>query len=129
MAISGRCEDGGASTVAGQPEVPFAQTEISVEAQLAARRVLASGWVTTGPETVLFEREFAEYVRAEHAVGVSSCTAAIELALRALRIPPGGDVLVSTMTFCGAAHAIVHAGLRPVLVDVDQSTAMPTPAT
>jgi perosamine synthetase len=128
MAISGRCEDGGASTVAGQPEVPFAQTEISVEAQLAARRVLASGWVTTGPETVLFEREFAEYVRAEHAVGVSSCTAAIELALRALRIPPGGDVLVPTMTFCGAAHAIVHAGLRPVLVDVDQSTAMPTPA-
>ncbi|MBC2900021.1 DegT/DnrJ/EryC1/StrS aminotransferase family protein [Streptomyces sp. PSKA01] len=114
---------------AGEPELPFAVTRISPEAQRAAQRVLASGWVTTGPETVLFEREFAAHVGAAHAVAVSSCTAALELALRALRVPLGGRVLIPTVTFCGAAQAILHAGLRPVLVDVDPHTAMPTPAT
>ncbi|MGQ4387350.1 polysaccharide biosynthesis protein [Streptomyces sp. SAS_270] len=111
------------------PRVPFAVTEISPEARRAAERVLASGWVTTGHETELFEQEFASYVRAGHAVGVSSCTAALELALRALRLPAGGRVLIPTVTFCGAAQAILHAGLRPVLVDVDPRTGMPTAAT
>ena len=105
--------------------IPFALTEISREAREAAGRVLASGWVTTGPEVAEFEREFAAWVGAEHAVAVSSCTAAIELALRSMRLPPGSKVLTSTMTFCGAVHAIVHAGLRPVLADVDPITLMP----
>ena len=91
--------------------------------------MLASGWVTTGPEVAEFEREFAASVRADHAVAVSSCTAAIELALRALRLPVGARVLTSTMTFCGAVHAIVHAGLQPVLADVSPDTLMPDPAT
>ncbi|SEL49581.1 DegT/DnrJ/EryC1/StrS family aminotransferase [Streptacidiphilus jiangxiensis] len=109
--------------------VPFARTEISTEAREAAQRVLASGWVTTGPETALFEREFAAYVGAAHAVGVSSCTAALELALRALRLPAGSRVLVPTLTFCGTAHAVLHAGLLPVLVDVDPRTGMPSALT
>ncbi|MFD8305488.1 DegT/DnrJ/EryC1/StrS family aminotransferase [Streptomyces sp. NPDC059690] len=110
-------------------EVPFATTWISPDAREAVQRVLASGWVTTGHETQLFEEEFAAYVGAGHAVAVSSCTAALELALRALRLPPGGTVLVPAMTFCGAAQAVLHAGLHPVLVDVDPRTAMATPAT
>jgi len=110
-------------------DVPFAATRISLEARRAAQRVLASGWVTTGHETELFESEFAAHVEAEHAIAVSSCTAALELALRALRLPAGGTVLVPAVTFCGAAQAVLHAGLRPVLVDVDPRTAMPTPAT
>ncbi|WP_367319421.1 DegT/DnrJ/EryC1/StrS family aminotransferase [Streptomyces sp. HUAS ZL42] len=114
---------------AREPDVPFAVTRISHEARRAAQRVLASGWVTTGHETELFESEFAARVEAEHAIAVSSCTAALELALRALRLPAGGTVLVPAVTFCGAAQAILHAGLRPVLVDVDPRTAMPTPAT
>ena len=105
--------------------VPFAMAEISEEARNAALRVLASGWITTGPEVVEFEREFAQLVEAEHAVAVSSCTAAIEIALRALQLPAGARVLTSTMTFCGAVHAIVHAGLHPVLVDVNPDTLMP----
>ncbi|NGO41102.1 DegT/DnrJ/EryC1/StrS family aminotransferase [Streptomyces ureilyticus] len=109
--------------------VPFAVTRISPEARRAADRVLASGWVTTGPETERFEHDFAEHVSASHAVAVSSCTAGLELALRALRLPAGGRVLVPAVTFCGAAHAVLHAGLRPVLVDVDPRTGMPTPAT
>jgi dTDP-4-amino-4,6-dideoxygalactose transaminase len=109
--------------------VPFADCYISTEAQLAALQVLRSGWVTTGREVAGFESEFAAYVGAEHAVAVSSCTHGIELALRSYHLPAGSPVLTSTMTFCGAVQAIVHAGLKPVLVDVDPVTGMPTPAT
>jgi len=91
--------------------------------------VLASGWVTSGQEVVEFETEFAEYIGSRRAIAVSSCTAALELALRALRLPLGSRVLMSTITFCGAASAIVHSGLQPVLADVDPITAMPSPAT
>ncbi|MFF6825373.1 DegT/DnrJ/EryC1/StrS family aminotransferase [Streptomyces longwoodensis] len=109
--------------------VPFAVTRISPEARRAAGRVLASGWVTGGPETERFETELAAYVGARHAVAVSSCTAALELSLRALRLPAGAPVLVPALTFCGAVQAVLHAGLRPVPVDVDPRTGMPTPAT
>lgn len=105
--------------------IPFAKTEISAEAQAASARVLASGWITTGPEVIEFEREFARLVGAQHAVAVASCTAAIEISLRALHLQPGARVLTSTMTFCGAVHAIVHAGLEPVFVDVNARTLMP----
>jgi dTDP-4-amino-4,6-dideoxygalactose transaminase len=107
------------------PPIPFAKSEVVPEALEQVARVLGSGWLTTGPEVGEFEREFAEWVGAGHAVAISSCTAAIELSLRALRLPPGARVLTSTMTFCGAIHAIVHAGLRPVLVDVNPETQMP----
>jgi dTDP-4-amino-4,6-dideoxygalactose transaminase len=108
--------------------IPFAAAEITPDAREAAARVLASGWVTTGPEVVAFEREFADWVGAPHAVAVSSCTAAIELALRGLDLPPGSKVLTSVMTFCGAVHAITHAGHQPVFADVDPETLMPGPA-
>jgi perosamine synthetase len=107
--------------------VRFAAPVISDEARTAALRVLASGWVTTGPEVAAFEEEFAELVRTREAVAMASCTHAIEIALRGLGLPPGSRVLVPTMTFCGAVGAIVHAGLRPVLTDVDAWTLMPTP--
>jgi dTDP-4-amino-4,6-dideoxygalactose transaminase len=105
--------------------IPFARTPMSEEAQVAVARVLASGWVTTGPEVAAFEREFAAWTGAEHAVAVASCTTALELSLRSLRLPAGSPVLTSTLTFCGAVNAILHAGLRPVLVDVDAETLMP----
>lgn len=110
-------------------EVPFAVAEIVPEAQQAALRVLRSGWITMGPETGLFETDLAAYLGARDVVAVSSCTAAIELALRVLRLRAGAPVLTPSLTFCGAVTAIVHAGLRPVLVDVDAATLLPTPAT
>ncbi|MER5640173.1 DegT/DnrJ/EryC1/StrS family aminotransferase [Kitasatospora sp. NPDC002227] len=109
--------------------VPYVRTEICPEAREAARVVLESGWVTSGPQTQAFEGEFAELVGARHAVAVSSGTAAIELALRAMRLPPGGLVLVPDLTFCGAAQAVLHAGLRPLLVDVEPATGMPSAST
>jgi perosamine synthetase len=102
--------------------VPFCRTEIVPSAQQAAVRVLASGWVTMGAESIAFEQEFGAWVAARHTVSVSSCTAAIEMALTALGLPPGAPVLTPTLTFCGAVQAIVHAGLRPVLVDADEET-------
>ncbi len=109
--------------------VPFTRTRICPEVGAAVLDVLASGWVTSGQHVVEFEREFAAYLGVDHAVAVSSCTAAIELSLRALDLPPGSKVLTSTMTFCGAASAISHAGHVAVLADVDELTAMPSPET
>jgi dTDP-4-amino-4,6-dideoxygalactose transaminase len=109
--------------------VAFAAARLTPEACAAANRVLSSGWLTTGPEVGAFEAEFARLVGARHAVAVSSCTAGLELSLRALALPAGASVLVSAVTFVGALHAIVHSGLTPVLVDVDPATAMPTPET
>jgi perosamine synthetase len=106
--------------------VPFANAEVVPEAREAALRVLRSGWITMGPETHAFERELASYLGARHVIAVSSGTAALELALRALRLPPGAAVLTPSLTFCGAVAPILHAGLRPVLVDVDPGTLLPT---
>jgi dTDP-4-amino-4,6-dideoxygalactose transaminase len=107
--------------------VHFAAARLTPEAHAAADRVLRSGWLTTGPEVGAFEGELARLVGARHAVAVNSCTAGLELSLRALGLSTGAKVLVSSVTFVGALHAIVHSGLTPVLVDVDETTAMPTP--
>jgi perosamine synthetase len=109
--------------------VPFANAEIVPEAQQAALRVLCSGWITMGPETHAFERELAAYLGARHVIAVSSGTAAVELALRAMHLAPGAAVLTPSLTFCGAVAPILQAGLRPVLVDVDPGTLLPTPDT
>jgi dTDP-4-amino-4,6-dideoxygalactose transaminase len=108
-------------------EVSFAVARVSAEARRRVNAVLSSGWLTTGTETLAFEHEFASFIGAPNAIAVSSCTAAIELSLRALGLRAGAAVLTPTITFCGAVHAIVHAGLRPVLVDVDEETLVPRP--
>jgi dTDP-4-amino-4,6-dideoxygalactose transaminase len=108
-------------------DIPFCRTEITDEAQAGALRILASGWVTMGTESLAFEDEFATWVGAEHAVAVSSCTAAIQMALCALDLAPGSPVLTPTLTFCGAVQAIVHAGLRPVFIDCDEATLTVSP--
>ncbi|GAA1256190.1 DegT/DnrJ/EryC1/StrS family aminotransferase [Oryzihumus leptocrescens] len=102
--------------------VSFAQCHISPEARELALEVMAGGWLTAGQRTLQFEEELARWVGARTSVAVSSCTAAIEMALRALDLRPGSAVLTPTLTFCGAVNAIVHAGLRPVLLDVDEQT-------
>jgi dTDP-4-amino-4,6-dideoxygalactose transaminase len=110
---------------ASAEHIPFARTGICGEAVDAVTKVLSSGWLTTGPQVAAFEEEFSRWVGAQHAVAVSSCTAALELSLRSLHLPTGAPVLVPTITFCGAVNAILHAGLRPVLVDADPDTLMP----
>ena len=110
---------------ASAEHIPFARTGICGEAVDAVTKVLNSGWLTTGPQVAAFEQEFSQWIGAQHAVAVSSCTAALELSLRSLRLPPGAPVLVPTITFCGAVNAILHAGLKPVLMDAEPRTLMP----
>ena len=86
--------------------VPFARVDIVPAAQQAALQALRSGWITMGPQTSEFERELASYLGASHVVAVATCTAAIEIAVRALRLPPGATVLTPSLTFCGAVAPI-----------------------
>ncbi|GAA2593032.1 DegT/DnrJ/EryC1/StrS family aminotransferase [Dactylosporangium fulvum] len=109
--------------------VPFTVPSFTGAAREAAVRVLDSGWVTTGAECAAFEAELAAYLGQPYVVTVASCTQAIELSLRALRLDAGAPVLTPSLTFCGAVAAIVHAGYRPVLVDVDEDTLVPSPET
>ena len=85
----------------------------------AIDRVLASGWYILGPEVQAFETEFAAFVRAAHAVGVGTGTDAIALALKALSIGPGDEVITTPLSAAYTSLAIVMAGARPVFADVD----------
>jgi dTDP-4-amino-4,6-dideoxygalactose transaminase len=88
---------------------------------------LRSAWIGTGPRVAKFEEGFGAYVGADHAVAVSSCTAALHLAMVALDLEPGDEVIVPAMTFAATANAVVHAGGHPVLADVDRETMCLTP--
>ncbi|TAK24787.1 MAG: DegT/DnrJ/EryC1/StrS family aminotransferase [Chloroflexota bacterium] len=92
------------------------------ELEAVARRVIASGWYIFGPELEAFEREFAESVDCAHGVGVSSGTEAIQLALTALGVGPGDDVVTVANTAVPTVSAITAAGAQPVFADVDPET-------
>ena len=79
---------------------------------------LRSGWLTMGPKTLQFEEKFARYVGARNAIAVNSCTAGLHLALDAIGLKPGDEVITSVYTFTSTAAVMLHLGARPVLVDV-----------
>lgn len=81
-----------------------------------------SGWIGTGPRVARFEDKFREYRKAQAAVAVNSCTAALHLSLLAANLEPGDEVITTPMTFCATVNAIIHADLKPVLVDIDPAT-------
>lgn len=81
---------------------------------------LRSGWITTGPKVKHFEDQFRDYIGSKHAIAVSSCTAGLHIALAALGVGPGDEVVVPTLTFCSTVNVVVHLGARPVLVDVGE---------
>lgn len=83
---------------------------------------LESGWLSTGPKVAQFEEDFLAYKMANHAAAVNSCTAALHLSLQAAGLQPGDEVITTPMTFCATINAIIHAGARPVLADVDSIT-------
>lgn len=83
---------------------------------------LKSGWLGTGPKVARFEEDFRRYKGAPHAVAVNSCTAALHLSMLAADLKPRDEVITTAMTFCATVNAIIHAGLRPVLVDIDPVT-------
>jgi dTDP-4-amino-4,6-dideoxygalactose transaminase len=102
--------------------IPVARPCLGPEEEAAVAEVLRSGWITQGPRVAEFELRFAEYVRAEHAVAVSSCTAALHLALLACGVGPGDEVICPSLSFIATANCIVHAGARPEFVDIEPDT-------
>jgi len=98
------------------------------ELAAAAKRVLDSGWYILGPELEAFEQAFAAYHGVAHAVGVANGTDAIELALRALGIGEGDEVITVAHTAVATVCAVERAGAKPVLVDVDEATSTMDPA-
>jgi dTDP-4-amino-4,6-dideoxygalactose transaminase len=102
--------------------LPFHVPEIAEDEIQAVAETLRSGWLTTGPKVKRFEEEFAAYLGAKQAVAVNSGTAALHLALDAVGIGPGDEVLVPTMTFAATAEVVLHCGARPVLVDCHPDT-------
>jgi dTDP-4-amino-4,6-dideoxygalactose transaminase len=102
--------------------VPFYRPDLGeseIEEVVAALR---SGWLTTGPRVKRFEEEFKSAVAAPHAVALTSCTAALHLAVHALSLRPGDGVLVPAMTFAATAEVVRYEGGIPILVDCDPST-------
>lgn len=103
--------------------LPFALPDIGDEEIAAVVECLRSGWVTTGPKTRQFEQEFAAYLGgAVEAISVNSATAGLHLALEALGIGPGDEVIVPTLTFTATAEVVRYLGAQPVFVDTDPDT-------
>ncbi len=102
--------------------VAFARPAIGVDEIGEVVATLESGWLTTGPRVAQFERRFAAYTGAPHALAVSSCSAALHLSLLAAGVGPGDEVVTTPLTFCATAHAIVHTGATPVFADIDPVT-------
>jgi dTDP-4-amino-4,6-dideoxygalactose transaminase len=101
-----------------QTFIPFNRPEIDDAEIGEVVSTLRSGWLTTGERTAQFEKEFKEYTGARHALAVSSCTAALHVALAALGVGQGDEVITTPLTFCATVSAILHVGATPVLADV-----------
>ncbi|MPZ20451.1 MAG: aminotransferase class I/II-fold pyridoxal phosphate-dependent enzyme [Luteitalea sp.] len=99
--------------------IPVAKPVLDTLEVEALRRVILSGWVTQGPEVAAFEREFAEHVGAPYACAVSSCTTALHLALMAVGVGAGDEVVTVSHSFVATANAIRHCGATPVFVDIE----------
>lgn len=98
--------------------IAFAKAYIDKKEIAAVSKVIESGWLTMGQQTVEFESEFANYVGAKNAVAVNSCTSALFLSLKALGIGPGDEVIVPSFTFAATANVVVHCGATPIFADV-----------
>jgi UDP-4-amino-4-deoxy-L-arabinose-oxoglutarate aminotransferase len=105
----------------------FGRPNFSDEEEQALVRVLRSGWVGMGPETLAFERELADFVGAPHVVTVNSCTSALFLSLLAAGVRQGDEVICPSLTWCSTANAALYLGARPVFCDVDEETLCVSP--
>jgi perosamine synthetase len=108
--------------------LPFHQALIEDDDIEAVVSVLKSGWLTTGNRTRQFEKAFAQYVGASNAVALSSCTAALHLALAVIGLKEGDEVILPTMTFSATSEVVLYFKARPVLVDCEANSFQADPA-
>jgi perosamine synthetase len=102
--------------------IPIAKPVLEEAEADAAREVVLSGWVTQGAQVAAFENEFGAYVNAPHACAVSSCTTALHLALLALGVGVGDEVITASHSFIATANSIRYCGATPIFVDIDPRT-------
>lgn len=103
------------------PFLPFSKPSISEAAIEEVVSCLRSGWITTGPRVKAFETKLKDYLKAPHVLALTSGTAGLQLALQAIDLKPGDEVITTAMTFIASLNTIVLAGGKPVLVDIDDS--------
>ena len=102
--------------------IPIAKPVLDEAEAEAARQVVLSGWVTQGPQVAAFESEFAAHVGAPHACAVSSCTTALHLALLAIGVGAGEEVITASHSFIATANSVRYCGATPIFVDIDPRT-------
>jgi dTDP-4-amino-4,6-dideoxygalactose transaminase len=102
----------------GVPQIPVFDVRVGQEELDAVAETLRGGWLSAGPQTEEFEREFAEHLGAKHVLALSSCTAALHLACIAAGIEPGDEVIVPSLTFVATANAVRYCGAKPVFCDL-----------
>jgi UDP-4-amino-4-deoxy-L-arabinose-oxoglutarate aminotransferase len=107
-----------------QAFLPFSRPSIGEEEITAVAQVLRSGWITTGPECQALEEQFGAYVGCKHAIALSSATGGMHIALLALGIGPGDEVITPSQTWVSTANMISLLGAKPVFIDVDRDTLM-----
>lgn len=98
--------------------VPLADVDFNQNEYDAVLDVLKSGWLTMGAKTQMFEEAFAKYLGAKHAFAVTNCTAGLHLALAALNVGPGDEVIVPSLTFVATSNAVLYSGATPVFADI-----------
>ncbi len=102
--------------------IPVAKPYLTEDEERAAAAAIRSGWVVQGPRVMEFEKSVADCVGAKYALATSNCTTALHLALLALGIGPGDEVLVPSYSFIATANSVIHAGATPVFVEIDPRT-------
>ena len=102
--------------------IQVAKPSIGKGEELAVLEVLRSGWITQGPRVAEFERAFSAYIGCRHAIAVSSCTTALQLALLAQGVGPGDEVICPSLSFIATANSIASTGATPIFADIDPTT-------
>ena len=100
--------------------IPFHKPHITQNEIDSVIETMQSGWLTMGPKTLEFEEAFKQYIGSDYAISVNSATAALHLALNAVGVGIGDEVIIPTNTFIATAEAVVYSGARPVLCDIEK---------